>query len=74
MNVLDDRAVFRFTRAFISMNFEYDSRFGVRLPIWSSPSSLALAGISYDNFISGLKVLRSPKFVCQIRSFGTGVL
>ncbi len=73
VDILYGCVVFSAERAFVPMNFKYDSRFGVRLPVRTSPSSLALPRVSYDNFITWLDTFRSSESICQISSLNTGV-
>ena len=55
------------------MNFEDESRFGVRLPIRTPPSSLALTRISNDNFVTRLQMLRRTKSVRQVCPFSAAL-
>ena len=73
MDVSKDCSIFRFKRAFISVNFKDESRFSVRLLVWSPPSSLALSRVSYDYFITRTQCLTASKLVNSLCSLGTSV-
>ena len=53
------------------MYFQYESRVGVRLLVWSPPSSLALSGVSYYNLIARTQSLAPAEFVDIVSSFRT---
>ena len=68
MNVFQNCSVASSERAFVTVNFENESRFGVRLLIWSPPSSLALTWVSHNNLISRAERFRAAESVRRIRS------
>ena len=58
MYVLNCGPILFAKRAFVSVNFGDESRVGVRLPIWTPPSSLTLSRISKHHLISDLNSFR----------------
>ena len=69
MNIINNPTVMGANLALVSMNVEYESRVGVRLPIRCPPPSLALSRITYDNFITWLQRFGTAKSVSEFRSF-----
>ena len=55
------------------MDFQSDSRVSVRLPICTPPSSLTLARVSNNHFVTWLNVLEPAKLVGQVGSLGAGL-
>ena len=74
MNVLPHRPILGSERALITMDFEDESRFGVRLLIWSPPPSLALSRISDDYLVAWAERLGAAESIDGFCSLRAGVL
>ena len=74
MNIFQNTSIFCFKGCLIAVYFQYESRVGVRLLVWSPPSSLALSGVSYYNLIARTQSLAPAEFVDIVGSFCTSFL
>ena len=66
MNVAKDAAIQEAELTLVPVNIKYLSGVGVRLSVWSPPSSLTLTLITYNNFVAWLNALVATKPVLQI--------
>ena len=69
MNVFKNATIQEAQLTLIPVNIKYLSGVGVRLSIWSPPSSLTLTLITYYNFVAWLDALVATKAVLQTGAF-----